>query len=81
MPAPRPVPDLGPHPITLEQYHDYAAEKIELLGGYLFAPADYHEDRRNMLLLLLVNEGLDAAIRLAPIERWREALRRVVGDT
>ncbi len=31
-------------------------------------------------MLLLVNEGLTAAIQLTPFGRWREALRRVTGD-
>jgi hypothetical protein len=74
---PRPVPDLSPQPITMEQYEAFTAEKIELWAGYLFGPPDFHDYRRDMLLLLLVNEGLEQAVRLAPLERWREALRRV----
>lgn len=32
------------------------------------------EDRLNLLALLLENVGIDAAMRLAPNEVWREAL-------
>jgi len=74
---PRPVPDQGPQPITMEQYHAYSAEKIELWGGYVFGPSDFHDYRRDMLLLLLVNEGLEEAVRLAPLDRWRAAIARV----
>lgn len=77
---PRPVPDLMPQPISGEQYEAFTAEKIELWSGYLFGPREYPEFRRNMLLLLLVSEGLEQAIHLAPLERWREALRRVESE-
>ena len=78
--AERPTPDLAPRPITLDQYHALTPEKLELWEGYLIDPPDYVEQRRNLLLLLLVNEGLLEAVRLAPPERWRAALRQVYGE-
>ena len=78
--AERPVPDLEPRSITLDQYHAFTPEKLELWQGYLIDPPGYVEQRRNLLLLLLVNEGLLEAVRLAPPERWRAALRQVYGE-
>ena len=60
-------------------YHEYTPEKFELLGGYLFLPAEYPEPRVKLLRLLLVNVGLVEAVPLAPVERWREALKHVYG--
>jgi len=78
--TPRPEPRLQPRPITLAEYEAFTPEKLELWEGYLILPGDYHDERRNLLLLLLVNEGLEAAVRLAPAELWREALRNVYGQ-
>jgi hypothetical protein len=75
----RPVPDLQPQRINIDQYMELTPEKLELLGGYLIDEEHEHEQRRDLLLLLLTNEGLETAVRLAPAERWREALRRVYG--
>lgn len=79
-PVERLVPDLEPHRINIEQYYAYAPEKFELIDGYLFAPPPWDEWRRNLLLLLLYQEGLREAVRLAPPEAWRAALREVYGD-
>ena len=82
-PPERPVPDLEPRRITLAEYQAFTPEKLELLGGYLIAPPEYPEyaeQRRDLLALLLVNEGLLQAVRLAPPERWRAALRQVYGE-
>jgi hypothetical protein len=78
--AERPVPSLEARPITLEQYEAFTPEKLELWQGYLISPPDYPEERRSLLLLLLVNEGLLEAVRLAPPDQWRAALRQVYGD-
>ena len=78
-PAERPTPDLERRPITMDEYYAFTPEKLELLSGYLISGPDYPEERRNLLLLLLVNEGLLEAVRLAPPERWRAALRQVYG--
>jgi hypothetical protein len=75
------VPGLEPRAVTLEEYHAYAPEKFELLGGHLFLPAEYPEVRRRLLRLLLVNMGLLEAVRLVPERRWREALERAYGST
>ena len=74
------APGLEPRPITLEEYHAHTPEKFELLGGYLFSPADDLDARRGLLNLLLVNVGLLEAVRLVSEERWREALERVYGS-
>jgi hypothetical protein len=61
----------------MDQYHAYAPEKFELWDGYLFLPAEYGDERRKLLALLLVNVGLIDAVRLAPRELWQAALDRV----
>jgi hypothetical protein len=52
---------------------------LDLIEGYLIGGPDYPEERRDLMLLLLTNEGLEEAVKLAPADRWREALRRVYG--
>lgn len=79
-PAQRPVPSLEPQPISLEQYQAFTPEKLELWQGYLIDPPDNPDERRSLLLLLLVNEGLLQAVRLAPPDQWRAALRHVYGE-
>jgi hypothetical protein len=69
-----PEPGLGPKRINVEENHSFTPEKFELSEGYVFWS---EEERRNLLLLLLVNEGLEEAVRLAPRELWQEAPRRV----
>ena len=34
------APGLDPRPVTMEEYHAYAPERVELLGGYVFEPAE-----------------------------------------
>jgi|GEM_PF-683752 len=46
-------------------------EKYEVWDGKMLWT---DEDRLNLLALLLENVGIDAALRLAPKEVWREAL-------
>ena len=70
-----PVPGLEARPITFEHYQAFTPEKVELLRGYLIAPADSPEERRQLLALLLVNLGLVEAVKLAPEDLWREALQ------
>ena len=55
---------------ALERY-ERAPEKLELIEGRLCWS---DEDRLLLLGLLLENVGLNAAVRLAPPERWRAAL-------
>lgn len=76
----RPVPDLEPQRINIDQYMEMTPEKLELIEGFLISGPQYPEPRRDLLQLLLTNEGLEQAVRLAPAERWREALRRVYGN-
>ena len=75
-----PTPDLEPRKITMAEYHALTPEKLERIEGCLIDERDYPEERRNLLLLLLVNEGLVEAVRLAPAEHWRSALRQVYGE-
>ena len=77
-PVDRPEPDLAPRPITLEQYLALTPEKLELIEGYLIDGPRYADERRN--LLLLVNEGLLQAVRLASPDKWRAALKQVYGE-
>ncbi len=51
-------------------------EKFEMMDGRLFW---FERDRVVLLALLLENVGLDAALRLAPLERWREAIQATEG--
>ncbi len=46
-------------------------EKFELIDGKIFWSDD---ERLNLLAMLLENVGIDAAVRLAPAQLWREAL-------
>lgn len=78
--APRPVPGLDAQPVTLDQFLTLIPEKFELMDGYLFyGPADTVR-RRDLLSLLLTNEGLLEAVKLAPPEVWRAALQQVYGE-
>ncbi len=77
--TPRPVPGLEPKPITTQQYEAFTPEKLELWDGYLIYGPEGHTERRDLLQLLLTNEGLEAAVRLAAPELWQEALRRASG--
>ena len=76
----RPTPAVEPRTITLDEYHAFAPEKFELWEGYLFDGPAYPDSRRDLLLLLLTNEGLREVVKLAPPERWRDALRDVYGE-
>lgn len=75
-----PIPDLEPKRITVDEYHEYGPEKLELLDGYLFDIGGPSEIRRRVLALLLLNMGLLEAVTLAPERRWREAIERVYGS-
>jgi hypothetical protein len=46
-------------------------EKFEMIDGKLFWD---ESERVHLLAMLLENVGIDAALRLAPLERWRDAL-------
>ena len=76
----RPVPGVAGRPITMDEYHDLTPEKLELWQGYLIDPPDCPEQRRDLLLLLLVNEGLAEVVRLAPRDAWESALRQAYDD-
>ena len=71
-----PVPGSKPRPITLEQYRALTPETLELYSGFLVDAQDQPDGRRGLLALLLVNQGLEDVVRLAPASAWREALAR-----
>jgi hypothetical protein len=70
-----PTPDLKPHPISYDVFLDLVPEKFEWVHGYLFDGESDHRLRRQLLAILLTNEGLVRAVQLAPRERWLEALQ------
>jgi hypothetical protein len=72
-----PIPDLEGRAINVEEYRVNTPEKLELLYGYLIDGPGPSDSRRRLLALLLVNEGLREAVRLAPEDRWREALESI----
>lgn len=78
---PLPVPDLHPRRISVDQYHSYAPERLELIDGYLFYGPAVPEPRLELLELLLVNVGLLEVVKLVPEARWREALARAYPDS
>lgn len=64
---------------TVDLYHargDALPEKMELIDGRLFWS---QRERLGMLAALLENVGLAEAVRLAPRDRWLEALDRARG--
>ena len=69
-----PVPGLEPRPITLEEYRALTPEALELFSGFVIDSQDESDGRRRLLALLLVNQGLEDVVRLAPESAWREAL-------
>jgi hypothetical protein len=74
-----PMADLLPRPITSADYADLTPEKLELWSGYLVSPPDWPEPRIVLLALLMVNVGLTGVVRLAPRQRWLEALDEAFG--
>lgn len=59
---------------TADEFPDRWAltpEKYEMWDGKMLWS---DEDRLNLVALLLENVGIDAAMRLAPKELWRESL-------
>lgn len=75
-----PIAGLEPHRLTLAEYHSCKVEHLELLDGYLCDGPPPSRRRRELLQLMLANVGLLEAVRLAPEQRWREALNRVYGS-
>ena len=72
----RPIPALGPRPITMDQYHAHTPEKFELWDGKLFFDEN---DRVNLLALLLEQAGVDVAVRLGRLEVWEAAVAACQG--
>ena len=74
-----PIPSADPAPIDLDAYMAFTPEKLELFGGYLIDEKDRVEARLELLSLLLTNVGLRTAMRLAPVDAWREVLDSMAG--
>ncbi|WP_324718143.1 hypothetical protein U7230_07745 [Carboxydochorda subterranea] len=70
-------PCVGPDgaPVDVELYARFAPKKLELVRGYLINGPEHPEARLRPLALLLRNVGLKAALRLAPREAWKRAMR------
>ncbi|HZS05454.1 MAG TPA: hypothetical protein VFD58_11510 [Blastocatellia bacterium] len=57
----------------LSFFHEKGPEKPEIIEGKLFWT---EEDRLNVLALLLINVGMDQAVRLGPAKLWQEAVEK-----
>jgi hypothetical protein len=75
-----PIPRWWPEPITAEQYVAFTPGKLELVRGYLLDAPEHPESRLQLLALLLTNCGLEAAVQLASIDDWREAIDHNFND-
>jgi hypothetical protein len=69
-----------PLPSPVRTVAEIAGVDRQLLEAFEFDPPYRHNARERLLALLLTNEGLARAVRLAPLERWREALKQVYGS-
>lgn len=69
------VPDLQPRAIDYETYREAVPEKLELIGGFLISGPEYPDPREKLLRALLINVGLERAVKLVPKEKWEAALR------
>ncbi|BCV22847.1 hypothetical protein hamaS1_29160 [Moorella sp. Hama-1] len=75
--APKVVPDLQPQAIDYETYSEAVPEKMELIEGFLISGPEYPDSREKLLWALLINVGLERAVKLAPKEKWEAALREM----
>lgn len=74
-----PEPDVMPAPISEAQFQQFAQQKPELVAGYLYDGPVSHQDRINMLALLMTNEGLTRVLLLAPEDKWRASMKQLFG--
>ncbi len=75
-----PQPELESKKITLEQYHAYSPEKIELIDG-LYGFCYYKEEIiKGFYLAMLTNMGLKKAIRYLPLSSWLEAIQTIASN-
>lgn len=77
----RPTPGLEPKTINREQHEAFTPRRLDYIDGYLIDELEEPKRRRDLLLLLLTNEGLAEVVRFAPPDLWRAALRQVYGDS
>ncbi len=71
---PLPKPQLDRAPITLDQYHEYTPEKLELLSGFYGYSG---QDIKGFHLAMLTNMGLREAVSHLPMSEWLEAIQDV----
>jgi hypothetical protein len=65
-------------PSAEEKYHPLCPEKIELIEGRMFWS---DEEQLNMLVLLLENVGINAAVRMGDPHPWKQTVaERVTGE-
>lgn len=68
------IPRKEPQKVTYEQYQKYTPEKIEVINNNLFFS---EQERINMLMLLMLNIGLDTVVQNLPRETVIE-LRKIL---
>ena len=61
------TPEMWGRPLTLDEYHEHAPEKLELIRGEI-------REGEKLLLLVLTSLGLRRAAELVGPERWKKAL-------
>jgi len=71
---PLPQPQLDRAPITLDQYHEYTPEKLELLSGFY---GYIGQEIKGFHLAMLTNMGLREAVSHLPMSTWLVAIQDV----
>ncbi len=71
---PLPQPQLDRAPITLDQYHEYTPEKLELLSGFYGYSG---QEIKGFHLAMLTNMGLRKAVSHLPMSKWLNAIQDV----
>ena len=71
---PLPQPQSDRTPITLDQYHEYTPNKLELINGYY---GFTYQDVKGFHLAILTNIGLHEAVSHLSITKWLEAIQEV----
>lgn len=73
----RPEPTAWPQEISAQEFERFVPDKIELVNGMLL---DSEAARRDLLVVLLKNCGLEAAAHMCDRFHWREAAERAGHD-
>lgn len=69
-----PTAEVAPRGLTLAEVEACMPDRIPFFGGEPVDEPEDHDRRIRLLAMILVNVGLKEAVRLAPRERWLEAL-------